>query len=161
MAQCSESTGTSSAPGTWRRGCTTGAAAIRLSLLARARRLPACRVAMVTGSPANPTTPFTTTSATAASSARSPDHLGEGQGVGHLGPPGGVGHRHDLGPQLAGLGDHDVGGRPDPERRPPRSGRARPRMTSRVWVPIDPDEPAMATLITRVESYPTSSTMLR
>ena len=43
MAQCSLSTGTSSAPGVARSGCTTGPAAIRLSLLARASRLPAAQ----------------------------------------------------------------------------------------------------------------------
>ena len=58
-AQCSLSTGTSSAPGVARSGCTTGPAAIRLSLLASARRLPARSVARVTGRPAKPTTPLT------------------------------------------------------------------------------------------------------
>ena len=42
-AQCSLSTGTSSAPGVDRNGCTTGPAAIRLSLLASASRLPAAQ----------------------------------------------------------------------------------------------------------------------
>ena len=42
-AQCSLSTGTSSAPGVARSGCTTGPAAIRLSLLASANRLPAAQ----------------------------------------------------------------------------------------------------------------------
>ena len=48
-AQCSESTGISSAPGVARNGCTTGPAAMRLSLLASASRLPAASVARVTG----------------------------------------------------------------------------------------------------------------
>ena len=49
--------------GTERNGRTTGPAAIRLSLLASASRLPADNVAIVTGSPAKPTTALTTTSA--------------------------------------------------------------------------------------------------
>ncbi len=68
-AQCSESTGTSSAPGVARAICTTGPAAISDSLFASASRLPPLSVARVTGSPANPTTPFTTTSASSASDA--------------------------------------------------------------------------------------------
>ena len=66
MAQCSESTGMSSAPGVDRSGCTTGPAAISDSLLASARRLPARSVATVTGRPAKPVTPLTTTSASSA-----------------------------------------------------------------------------------------------
>ena len=62
-AQCSLSTGTSSAPGVARSGCTTGPAAMRLSLFASPRRLPDRSVSIVTGSPANPTTPLMTTSA--------------------------------------------------------------------------------------------------
>src|SRR5580692_7964480 len=62
-AQCSESTGTISAPGVLRAFCTTGAPAMRDSLLAKARRRPASRAAIVTGSPAKPTTALSTTSA--------------------------------------------------------------------------------------------------
>ena len=69
-AQCSESTGTSSAPGVRRARWTTGPAAMRDSLLARASRRPASRVARVTRRPAKPTTPLTTTSASSARLAR-------------------------------------------------------------------------------------------
>ena len=62
-AQCSESTGTISAPGVRRAFCTTGAPAISDSLLASASRLPASSAAMVTGRPAKPTTALSTTSA--------------------------------------------------------------------------------------------------
>src|SRR5580704_4094581 len=62
-AQCSESTGTISAPGVLRAFCTTGAPAMRDSLLAKARRRPASSAAIVTGSPAKPTTALSTTSA--------------------------------------------------------------------------------------------------
>ena len=68
-AQCSLSTGTSSAPGVSRTDATTGPAAISDSLLASASRLPAASVASVTGRPANPTTPFTATSASTATAA--------------------------------------------------------------------------------------------
>ena len=69
-AQCSESTGTISAPGVRLATATTGPAAISDSLLARARRCPALRAARVTVSPAKPTTPLTTTSASPAMAAR-------------------------------------------------------------------------------------------
>ena len=72
-AQCSLSTGMSSAPGVERSGCTTGPAAMRLSLFASPSTFPARSVSMVTGSPANPMTPFTTTSACPTTSVRSPD----------------------------------------------------------------------------------------
>ena len=126
MAQCSESTGTSSAPGVARSGCTTGPAAISDSLLASASRLPARRVASVTGRPAKPTTPLTTTSASAARSARSPTTSANGSALGHLGPARRVGHGDDLGPELARPGR--PGRRPTSRRRGrrPRSGRARP-----------------------------------
>ena len=77
-AQCSLSTGTSSAPGVARSGCTTGPAAIRLSLLASASRLPRRSVAIVTGSPAKPTTALTTTSASSTRSARSSTTVANG-----------------------------------------------------------------------------------
>src|SRR3974390_3219440 len=62
MAQCSESTGTISAPGVRRARCTTGAPAMSDSLLASASRLPGSRAAIVTGRPAKPTTALRTTS---------------------------------------------------------------------------------------------------
>ena len=62
-AQCSESTGTISAPGVRRAFCTTGAPAMSDSLLASARRFPASSAAIVTGRPAKPTTALRTTSA--------------------------------------------------------------------------------------------------
>ena len=69
-AQCSVSTGTSSAPG--RRAAAAAPPARRRSATPcwpSARRLPAASAASVTGSPAKPTTPFTTTSASSARSA--------------------------------------------------------------------------------------------
>ncbi|MEY3358344.1 MAG: hypothetical protein RIR87_1403 [Actinomycetota bacterium] len=68
-AQCSLSTGTIIAPFVLRNGCTIGPAAIKLSLLASAKRLPCRSVSSVTGSPAKPTTAFTTTSAPSTTSA--------------------------------------------------------------------------------------------
>ncbi len=62
-AQCSESTGTISAPGVRRAFCTTGAPAISDSLFASASSFPASSAAIVTGRPAKPTTPLSTTSA--------------------------------------------------------------------------------------------------
>src|SRR5258708_2879112 len=62
-AQCSLSTGTSSAPGVARTRWTTGPAAISDSLLASASRLPAPSAASVTDRPAKPTTPLRTTAA--------------------------------------------------------------------------------------------------
>ena len=71
IAECSESTGTISPPPAARALATTGPAAIRLSLLASASRLPASSAASVAGRPAKPTTALSTTSASgcAASSA--------------------------------------------------------------------------------------------
>src|SRR5918912_1559768 len=54
MAECSESTGTISPPPRSRARTTTGPAAMRLSLLARASRLPASRAATVAGRTARP-----------------------------------------------------------------------------------------------------------
>ena len=71
-AQCSESTGTISAPGVRRGPLHDGPPAISDSLLARARRRPASRAARVTGRPAKPTTPLTTISASLAMAARAP-----------------------------------------------------------------------------------------
>ncbi|CAI8251437.1 MAG: Uncharacterised protein [Prochlorococcus marinus str. MIT 9313] len=63
MAECSESAGSSLLPLRFNSGSTTGAAAIRVSLLARARSLPALIAASVGSSPAQPTMPLTTRSA--------------------------------------------------------------------------------------------------
>ncbi len=43
------------------------------------------------------------------------DHLRERQRLGHLGPARRIGHRDDLGPELEGLGDQDLGRRADTE----------------------------------------------
>ena len=149
-AQCSESTGMISAPGVRRARCTTGAPAMIDSLLARANRRPASRAAMVTVSPANPTTPLTATSA---------DRGDGGQALGahhHLDrraagarparrpvrdprwppPPGGAG-----GP-----------GRParppsgGPRGPPPRNRSGTPSITSRAWVPMEPVDPTRLTV---------------
>ena len=69
MAQCSLSTGRSSAPGVDRTCWTTGPAAINDSLLARPNLRPAANTARVTGKPAKPTTPLMATSAATAASA--------------------------------------------------------------------------------------------
>ena len=63
MAECSESTGTISAPFSFARAITRGPAHTRVSLLARATRLPASMAARVGSSPAMPTRAVTTVSA--------------------------------------------------------------------------------------------------
>jgi len=152
MAQCSESTGTSSAPGVARARCTTGPPAIRLSLLASPRRLPALRVASVTPKPAKPTTPLITTSATAAaaSNASGPTSRSTPTGSSPASSP----------ERLASVSTTTSGrtaaawaatASTDPwalsEATRNRSGSV--AMTSRVWVPIEPVEPSTATLIMR------------
>ena len=101
MAQCSESTGTISAPGVRRARCTTGAPAMSDSLLARARRRPASSAARVTGSPAKPTTPLTTTrppSRRPASPSGPATHLDpRRQPAGQVGGQGRVADGHHLG----------------------------------------------------------------
>ena len=104
-AQCSESTGISSAPGVARSGCTTGPAAIRLSLLARASRLPAASVATVTGSPAKPTTPLTTTSASSTRPARSSTTWANGSASATSARGRRIGDGDHLRPVLEGLRD--------------------------------------------------------
>ena len=63
MAECSESTGTISAPFSVARAVTKGPAQTIVSLLARAMRLPPSMAARVGASPAMPTTAVTTVSA--------------------------------------------------------------------------------------------------
>ena len=63
MAECSESAGSSRLPLRSSSGKTTGPAAISVSLLARARSLPARIAARVGSRPAQPTMPVTTSSA--------------------------------------------------------------------------------------------------
>ena len=115
-AQCSLSTGTSSAPGTSRSGCTTGPAAIRLSLLARARRLPERSVSIVTARPANPTTPLTTTSAGSATRARSATTSTPGKRRRDLATGGFIGHRHQRRRATPRLLDHGSGRTPHRQR---------------------------------------------
>ena len=129
MAQCSESTGTISAPGVRRARCTTGAPAISDSLLARASRRPASSAARVTGRPAKPTTPFTTTSAgcTGGGQALGPGHhLGSRRDPrGHVGRQSRVADRHEFGTEPrapARPAGPPSAGRPGP---PPGTGRAR------------------------------------
>ena len=114
-AQCSLSTGTSSAPGVARNGCTTGPAAIRLSLFASARRLPAASVARVTGSPANPTTALTTTSAALHHIGHLADDLTPGSAAATSARLAGSATATSCRPELAGLRDDRVGRRTDPE----------------------------------------------
>ena len=68
-----------------------------------------------------------------------------------------------LRPELLGLLDEDVDGRRRRRARRPRSGGASARTTSSVCVPIDPDDPAMATRRRLVHgaSVQGSSTQLR
>ena len=63
MAECSESAGSRRLPLFFSSGSTTGPAAIRVSLLARARSFPARIAARVGNRPAQPTIPVTTRSA--------------------------------------------------------------------------------------------------
>ena len=114
-AQCSLSTGTSSAPGVARSGWTTGPAAIRLSLLARARRLPPRSVAIVTGSPAKPTTALTTTSAASTRSARSSTTVANGSAAATSARRAGSATATNRGPELPGLLDEHVDRRADAE----------------------------------------------
>src|SRR3954447_2122972 len=143
-AQCSLSTGTSSAPAVDRSGCTTGAPAIRLSLLASARRLPACRVRTVTDRPANPTTPLTTTSAASTRSARSATTSANGRAAA-------TSARRFSCATATTFGRNSLAWaiRTSIEELTPRATTSyRPasaRMTSSVCTPIEPDDPAMAT----------------
>ena len=92
-----------------RRGCTTGPAAIRLSLLASPSRLPDRSVSTVTDRPAKPTTPLITTSAGPIELGLVSDDLDIREGGRDLGSPSLVGDRHDARPELAGLLDQCVG----------------------------------------------------
>ena len=101
----------------------------------------------MTGRPAKPTTPLTTTSASRAMAARASgpaEHLGAGRAAGPrssaardasamattLGAAARAACAASRSTDAAGAEGDDLG-----------SGRARPRTTSRVWVPIDPVEP--------------------
>ena len=145
-AQCSLSTGTSSAPGVARSGCTTGPAAIRLSLLASAEPLAGTQrgdrdrqpgeaddavdhdVRQLDQVGSSPTTSIPNGSA-AATSARAR----------------GVGDGDNRRPELLRLLDQRLDGRPDAERDDLVALGPSARTTSSVWVPIDPVEPAIAT----------------
>src|SRR5262245_7489637 len=144
MAQCSLSTGTNSAPGVARNGCTTGPAAIRLSLLARASRLPCRSVAMVTGRPAKPTTALTTTSAGSARSSKRSTTVANGSADA-------TSARRSARPTATTDGLNSLAcsmsrstDEPTPSATTSYWG-ASARTTSRVCVPIEPDEPAIAT----------------
>ena len=129
-----------------------GPAAIRLSLLASARRLPACKRLDRDGQPGEADDTVD-------------DDVGDlddvGQVVDHRDRDGSAaatsavlprGHRRTTdGRNSFACSITAVDGSTDAERRPPRSASASARMTSRVCVPIDPDEPAMATLTGPVE----------
>jgi hypothetical protein len=100
MAQCSESTGTSSAPGTWRRG--------------QALSRPQGRHGDGQAGEADHAVDHHV--GRLGQVGEVAHHLGEGQGVGHLGPPDRVGHRHQLRAQLARLGHDGLDRRPDAQR---------------------------------------------
>ena len=148
-AQCSESTGTSSAPSTSRNGCTTGPAAIRLSLLASPSRHPFDSVAMVTGRPAKPTTPLITTSAMShisvasatTSISPSPDSasLTSFRAVGSATAT--IAGRKVLACSIMTAAERPV------ERPTTSNASGSAEMISRVWPPIEPVEPAIATRI--------------
>ena len=112
MAQCSESTGTISAPGVRRARRTTGAPAMIDSLLARASVRPASRAAKVTVRPAKPTTPLTATSASVAMCGEPVgprDHLGAlWHPAGELDGERGVADGHHVGPEPVGLLGQEV-----------------------------------------------------
>ena len=114
-AQCSESTGTSSAPGTERNGCTTGPAAIRLSLLARASRLPADSVAIGHRQPGEADDGVDDDVGVVDEVGESSTTVADGQRGGDLVPPGRIADGDALRAELLGLGDQrgDVG--PDAE----------------------------------------------
>ncbi len=118
------------------------------SLLARANRRPASRVASVTGNPAKPTTPFTTTSASSARLARAPapartSHWGRRATSSAATPSSAT---------ATTLGRWTSAWATSASIRVPlapmavsskRSGSA--ASTSSVWVPIEPVDPARAT----------------
>ena len=145
MAQCSLSTGTSSAPGVARSGCTTGPAAIRLSLLARARRLPARSVAIVTAQAGEADHGVDDDVGGLDHVGQVADHLDAGQRRGHLGAARRVGDGDDLRAELlacaisaldrraGGEGDDLVAVRPRRARR--RSSASRSTPSIRRWRP--------------------------
>ncbi len=127
-----------------------GPAAIRLSLLASAKRLPACNVSTVTVSPAKPTTPLTTTSATSTMSAESvvTCDAGSSRGDARVAPP----DRRSRPPRVGTPRSERARRRRRDRRAQAPSPRTTPgsrafsaRMTSIVCVPIDPVDPAIAT----------------
>src|SRR5687768_15894582 len=155
-AQCSESTGTMwPAPGRASAAWTTGPPAISDSLLASARRRPAASVARVTSRPAKPTTAFTQTSASVPMAASA-------SGPARSSVP--AGRRAARSATLAGSGSASTTASGRSSRACSarsstddmaasattrnRSGSA--RTTSSVCVPIDPVEPATATVVVEV-----------
>ena len=152
-AQCSESTGTSSAPGVTRARCTTGPAAISDSLFANASRRPANNVAKVTDNPAKPTTPFTTTSASSANDANAwpparTSHAGNAAVTRATRPGSSSATATTFGRCRSACAINSCSCRPDAPNAtsskccgPSRSAAS----TSRDCVPIEPVEPAIAT----------------
>ena len=155
-AQCSLSTGMSSAPGVSRTVRTTGPAAINDSLFARASRFPASKVAIVTDSPAKPTTPFTTTSAV-------PDTAAMASGPASTATPAGSSSASSCARPASAMATTRGCTRcawaassstelPAPNATiSKRSGCA--ATTSSVWVPMDPVEPSTATVVMSTSSY--------
>src|SRR6516164_1245642 len=147
-AQCSESTGTISAPGVLRAFCTTGAPAISDSLLAKASRRPASRAAIVTGSPAKPTTALRTTSAplAAATMPSSPARTSMPPGTAsrtagwRAGSPITTTSGWNSAACAASTSADRCAASAWTRKRP---GSA--RMTSRAWVPTEPVEPIRLT----------------
>src|SRR6056297_78868 len=149
-AQCSLSTGTSSAPGRARSGCTTGPAAIRLSLFASASRLPARNVSIVIASPANPTTPFTTTSAPSTTAASSATTSVDGSAAATRCRASSSATATSAGDHRRACSTRASADRPtasDTTSYEPGTRSFSAAITSRVCVPIEPVEPAMATRV--------------
>ncbi len=132
---------------------TTGAPAMRDSLLARASRRPASRAARVTGSPAKPTTALTTTSPRRAMAARPSAPVSTsvpgGTAAASAGARAGVADGDHLGPQrrawAASTSTERQVARPTARNR---SGSA--VITSTAWVPMDPVDPTRLTLTGRL-----------
>ena len=117
---------------------------MRLSLFARARRRPAASVASVTGRPAKPTTPFTTTSASVTRSASSGTTSANGNASATAARSEASATATVFGRNSRACSIKVATDEPTPSATTSYRSRSA-RTTSSVCVPIDPDDPAMAT----------------
>ncbi len=132
-------------PSVARNGRTTGPAAIRLSLLASPSRLPARSVSTVTGSPANPTTPLITTSADDTRSASSAMTSTPGNAAATSARRDGSATATTDGRNSRAWSISCPTDDPTPSATTWYRSGPSARITSSVWVPIEPVEPAIAT----------------